>query len=200
MNPIIFIHGFGGYGEQYQPIIKFLEKKGFEKFYEFEYENKFGFDSIKVIAKEFADFIENNVKEEKIDIIAFSQGGIIALEYLKDFNNREVDKLFTLCTPHKGSELAKAANLPGIVELRPKSELLKELEKFVEESKINIYSVYTPFDLMVFPGWNAKSKLGKNKIVFAPTHPEAFSWPETLKFVYKGLTDSDKPITFNAKK
>lgn len=205
MNSILFVHGFGGYAEQYQPIIKFLKKKGFENFYEFEYENKFGFGSLKDISKELADFISKNVKEEKIDIIAFSQGGIIALEYLKDFlpaqtgKNREVERLFTLCTPYKGSKLAKAANLPGIVELRPKSDFLAGLEKFIEKSKINIYSVYTPFDLMVFPGWNAKSKFGKNKIVFAPTHPKVFSWPETLKFIYKGLTDSDKPIIFNKK-
>ena len=51
-KPILFIHGFGGYVEQYQPIIKYLKKKGCEKFYAFEYENKFGFDSIKGIAKE----------------------------------------------------------------------------------------------------------------------------------------------------
>jgi len=206
MNPILFIHGFGGYKEQYQPIIKFLSKKGFEKFYEFEYENKFGSDSLKVIAEKVAEFVDKNIVEEKIDIIAFSQGGIIALEYLKDFlpkqagKNREVEKLFTLCTPHKGSKLANAANLPGIVELRPNSLFLKNLEDYFEKNKINIYSVYTPFDLMVFPGWNAKSKFGKNKIVFAPTHPEAFSWPATLKFVYKGLVSSDKPITFKNKK
>jgi triacylglycerol lipase len=202
MNPILFIHGFGGYIEQYQPIIKFLKKKGFENFYEFEYKNKFGFDSIKVITKELADFIEKNIKEEKIDIIAFSQGGIIALEYLKDFLSRqaskniEVEKLFTLCTPYKGSKLAKIANLPGIVELRPNSQLLNELEKFIKESKINIYSVYTPFDLMVFPGWNARASIGKKKIVFAPTHPATFAWSAVIKFIYKELIAFDKPINF----
>ncbi len=206
MNPILFIHGFGGYIEQYQPIIKFLKKKGFENFYEFEYKNKFGFDSIKVITKELADFIEKNIKDEKIDVIAFSQGGIIALEFLKDFlprqasKNIEVERLFTLCTPYKGSKLAKVANLPGIVELRPNSQLLKELEKFVKENNVNIYSVYTPFDLMVFPGWNAKSKYGKNKIVFAPTHPAVFTWPAVMRFIYRGIINKDKPITFKKNK
>ncbi|MCX6720944.1 MAG: hypothetical protein NTW11_04025, partial [Candidatus Staskawiczbacteria bacterium] len=201
-KPILFIHGFGGYVEQYQPIIKYLEKKGFEKFYEFEYNKKFGLTSINVVAKELADYIGKNIKEDTIDIISLSQGGIIALTYLKDYlplqKEREIniDKIFTLCTPYKGSELAKVADFPGFIDLRPGSKLLKGLEVFVKQNKINIYSVYTPFDLTVFPGWNAKSTVGKSKIVFAPTHPAVFSYPSALKFIYKGLTDKDKPITF----
>lgn len=193
MIPILFIHGFGGYVEQYQPIIKYLRNKGFENFYEFDYDKKFGLTSLKVIANELAEFVDKNVKEENINIIAFSQGGIIALEYLKDFcllghkKKTNTEKLFTICSPHKGSLTAKTMDLPGVIELRPDSFLLKDLEVFIQESKINIYSVYTPFDLMVFPGWNARAKIGKKKIIFAPTHPAAFSWPATMEFIYKNI-------------
>ena len=187
MEPILFIHGFGGTNKQYRPIIKYLKKRGINNFYEFDYENKFGLGSIKLTSKVLADFIEENIREKDINIISMSQGGIIALAYLKYFKNRNVRKLFTLCSPHKGSLLANISDLPGFVDLQPKSKLLKDLESFSEESKINIYSVYTPFDLMVFPGWYARSKYGKQKIVFAPTHPAAFSWPATLKFIYKNL-------------
>lgn len=189
MNPILFIHGFGGTEEQYQPIIKFLKEKGIKDFYEFNYDNKFGLAPIKELAKELSEFLSKNVKEENINIIAISQGGIIALAYLKYFKNKNVERLFTLCSPHKGSRLAKIMNLPGLIDLRPNSGLLKDLEIFVEENKINIFSVYTPFDLMVFPGWNARSKYGKKKIVFAPTHPSAFSWPATTRFIHKNLLD-----------
>lgn len=192
MNPILFIHGFAGYDEQYQPIIKYLQKKGINNFYEFNYKNKYGLTSIKTLAKELAEFLDKNVKEENINIIAISQGGIIALSYLKYYKNKTVKKLFTLCTPHKGSLLAKALDFPGIIDLRPESQLLKELEDFVKENKINLYSVYTPFDLMVFPGWNARAKYGKRKIIFAPTHPAAISWPATMDFIFKNLADPTK--------
>jgi len=193
MNPILFIHGIGGSKEQYQPIMRYLEKRGVNKFYEFNYEKKFGLSPIKELAEELAEFLKKNVKEENINIIAISQGGIIALTYLKYYNNlpaqagKNVEKLFTLCSPHKGSRLAKIMNLPGLIDLRPDSGLLKDLEIFVEENKIDLYSVYTPFDLMVFPGWNARSRYGKKKIIFAPTHPAAFFWPATMKFIYKNL-------------
>lgn len=187
MNPILFIHGIGGSKKQYQPIIRYLRKKGINNFYEFSYESRIGLHPIKVIARELSEFIKENVKEKSVDIVAFSQGGIIALAYLRFYKNRNVKKLFTLCTPHKGSKWAIIFNLPGLIDLRPDSKLLKELEDFALNEKINIYSVYTPFDLMVLPGWNARPKYGKKKIIFAPAHPAAFFWPATMRFIYKNI-------------
>jgi len=195
MNPILFVHGIGGNKKQYQPIIKYLKQKGIKNFYEFEYINKFGLAPIKDASKELAEYIDKNVKEKNINIIAISQGGIIALAYLKFYlprqvkagKNINVDKLFTICSPHKGSKLAKIADLPGFVDLRPNSVLLNELEIFGKENKINLYSIYTPFDLMVYPGWNARAKYGKRKIIFAPGHASSLSWKPAIKFIYKNL-------------
>ena len=186
-TPILFIHGFGADKKQYQPIIKYLKRKGINKFYEFDYPNKFGIFPIKLAAEELAEYIAENVTEDSVNIIAMSQGGIVALAYMKYYKKKNVEKLFTICTPHKGSKLAKITNLPGFIDLRPGSKLLEELEGFAKDSKINMYSVYTPFDLMVFPGWNAKASYGKTKMIFAPTHPSAFYWPTTLEYIYKNL-------------
>jgi len=195
MNPILFIHGIGGNEEQYQPTIKYLQEKGINNFYEFSYKNKFGLAPIKEAAKELAEFIDKKVKptfgeagKKSINIIAISQGGIIALAYLKYYKNIKVEKLFTICSPHKGSRMAKIFNLRGLIDLRPNSELLKELEIFVKENKINLYSIYTPFDLMVYPGWNARAKYGKHKIIFAPGHASSLSWQATIKYIYKNLS------------
>jgi len=193
MSPILFVHGIWGDKKQYQSIIKFLKDKGFTKFYEFKYESRIGIHPIKAIAKELAEYVEKNVKEDNINIIAISQGGIIALAYLKYFfpisngKNIHINKLFTICSPHKGSLLAIILNWPGIKDLRPGSELLKDLEIFVKEGRVNIYSIYTPFDLMVFPGIMAKPIFGKTKMVLAPTHMLASYWPSTKKFIYKNL-------------
>jgi hypothetical protein len=170
-----------------------LKKHGFDKFYEFEYTSRIGIHPIKVVAKELAEYIEKNVKEEDINIISLSQGGIIALAYLKYYlpipngKNLHVNKLFTVCTPHKGSKVAKILNWPGIVDLRPSSILLNDLEEFVKEGHVDLYSVYTPFDMMVFPGINAKPIFGKTKMVLCPFHRTAFSWPATKKFIYNNL-------------
>jgi triacylglycerol lipase len=187
MIPILFVHGFGSNKSQYGPIIRYLRKKGFNNFYEFEYKNKFGQVHIKELANELSKFIDKNINETSINIVGFSQGGIIALAYLKYFKNRNIEKLFTLCSPYEGSLLAYLASFPGFIDLRPNSILLCDIKKFAQEDKTNIFSVYTPFDLMVFPGWNAKPKYGKTKMVLAPLHPVAFFWPATKKFIYKNI-------------
>ena len=195
INPILFVHGIAGDTKQYQPIIRYLRKKGINNFYEFSYESRIGIHPIKIIAKELAEYIEKNIKPalngakktENINIIAFSQGGIIALAYLKFYKNINVKKLFTICAPHKGSKLAYLLNLPGFIDLRPESALLKELEDFAQTAEINVYSIYTPLDLIVLPGWNAKPTHGKTKMILAPTHSTAFFWPSSKKFIYKNL-------------
>jgi len=192
MNPIIFVHGIGGDRKQYKPIMDYLRKNNINNFYEFNYVNKFGFCHIKDLAEELAEFIKDNVKEKAVNIIGFSQGGIIALAYLRFYKNAEVEKLFTVCTPHRGSKLAKIMSLPGFVDLRPGSDLLKELEKFTINCETEIYALYTPLDIMVFPGWNARQKHGKNKIIFAPEHNVAFSWLTTKKFILKNLLKENK--------
>lgn len=188
-NAILFVHGFGGSKNEYQSIKKYLRKKGFEKFYEFEYAKKYGQVSLREIAKELSDFISNNITENEFDAITMSQGGIIFLTWLKYFRNREVNKIFTLCTPYKGSLWAYFSKRQGFIDLRPKSNLLCEIDQFLRISNIDIYSVFTPLDLMVFPGWNAKSKYGKVKMVLALLHPLAFMWSATKKFIYKNLID-----------
>ncbi|MCX6718305.1 MAG: hypothetical protein NTY81_01735 [Candidatus Staskawiczbacteria bacterium] len=187
MEAIVFVHGIVGDKEQYQPIIKYLRKKGINNFYEFSYESRIGIHPIKVISKELADYIKKNIKEENINIISFSQGGVIVLAYLKFYKNKNVKKLFTICTPHKGSKWAYMLNWPGFIDLRPNSQLLKELEDFAPTAETNVYSIYTPLDLVVFPGWNAKPTHGKTKMVWAPTHSTAFWWPATMQFIYKNL-------------
>jgi pimeloyl-ACP methyl ester carboxylesterase len=189
-NAILFVHGFIGSKKEYQPIIKYLKKKGFNKFYEFCYLQNKGQVSIKEIAKELSGFISNNITEEKFDVIGISQGGIIFLTYLKYFKNKEVGKIFTLCSPHDGSLFAYFGKKPGFIDLRPKSNLLVDINQFVKNSNLEIFSVFTPFDLMVFPGWNARLNYGKIKMVLTPFHPLVFMCSTTKKFIYKNLINN----------
>ncbi len=189
MLPILFIHGFGGGAYEFQPIIRYLKKRGYDKFYEFTYEKKHGDIPLSEVAKELADFVKQNVTEQGFHIIGVSQGGIIARYYLQNFNKKIVPKCVTLCTPHNGSLMAYLSNKPGFVDLRPGSKLLRELEEHEHKVSLTLfYGVYTPFDLMVFPGWYAKNKFANEmKMVLAPLHPLAFWWPSTLRFVLRVL-------------
>lgn len=183
-NPIVFIHGFGGGSYEYKPIIRYLKKHDDPVCYEFCYKKKFGQVSLKVIAQELHEFILAHVTEPELDIVAISQGGVIARYYIAHYQDRKIRKCITLCSPHQGSLLAYIGILPGIKELQPSSSFLKELDV----KNAEYYAVYNPADLMVLPGWFAKLREAKeNKKVFSLLHPFTFSDRTTLKFIYNTL-------------
>lgn len=177
---VLFIHGFGGGKYEYKPVIKFLKDHGDFVCYEFEYNEKFGLTSLKLIAEKLHKYVSEFVKEPEIYIIGFSQGGIIVRYYIRHFSDKKVKKCITLCTPHKGSLIASVVGVfPGIKELQPNSQLLKELD-----TKTDYYAVYNPLDLMVFPGWRARLDCAKeNKMIFSFSHQLTFWRKKTLKYI-----------------
>ena len=188
-RPIVFIHGLGSGAFEYIPMISFLKKRGFKKFYRFTYKSKFGQVSLNDICREFAVFIKNNVTEKEFDIVGISQGGIIARLYIENYKDRKIKKCITLCSPHNGTLMAYLTRLPGFLELRPESKLLKNLEK-IGNKNVKYYCVYNPFDIVVFPGKSAILKSAeKNKKVSAPFHNLTFWTKSTLQFILQSLKE-----------
>jgi len=190
-NPILFIHGFGGSKKEFEPIKKYLQEYGFNNFYDFCYDKKIGQVSLSEIGDDLIEFVRINVKENKVDIIGVSQGGLLARYFIVG-SKIKVSKCITLCTPHKGSKSANIWNLPGLVDLRPNSKFLIELLTKEDKSKSisKFYCVYNPFDLMVFPGSNAKfSKAEKNLKVSTPLHQLSFSHKKALEFIVNSLKE-----------
>jgi triacylglycerol lipase len=189
MLPIVFIHGFGGGTYEYQPIKTFLRKNGFGKFYEFRYAERFGELSMEDLGKKFGRFVATSVKEKEFAIIGLSQGGIIARQFISNVpKNKIVKTCITICTPHIGSLMAYLSGRPGIVDLRPNSVFLNSLGS--SNGKTRYYAVHTPFDLMVFPGTNARfEKAIENKRVLSLLHPLAFWCRPTLRFILSALTN-----------
>jgi triacylglycerol lipase len=187
MLPIVFIHGMGGGTYEYQPIIRILRENGFEKFYEFSYEEKFGELSLTELGKRFDKYVAANVAEKEFNIIALSQGGIIARYFIMINKKKTVKKCITLCTPHKGSLMAYLSRTPGFIDLRPSSDLLKSLEN--RNDKTKHYSVYNPIDISVFPGTNAiLESASENKRIVSLLHHLTFRNQSTLKFILRVLT------------
>ncbi len=185
-HPILFIHGFAGGSYEFKPIIRYLKSHDDPVCYEFVYKKKFGQVSLKVIAQELHEFIITHVPEPELDIVAISQGGVIARYYIAHYQDRKIRKCITLCSPHHGSLLAYIGILPGIKELQPHNSFLKKLDV----KKAEYYAVYNPADLMVFPGWFAKFREAKeNKRVLSLLHPLTFSNQATLKFIYNTLSN-----------
>ncbi len=96
--------------------------------YQFVYKENLGQSSVKLITEHLHKYISNNISEPELNIVALSQGGIIARYYISHYSDKKINKCITICTPHSGSWVAYLGSSPGIKELRPHSSLLKELD------------------------------------------------------------------------
>lgn len=183
MKKVVFIHGFAG-GE-YEHT--FLKKSIIDKCecFDFTYREKYGNISLVELAKRLNYFIEENVSSDIISIIGISQGGIIARYYIENLAKKKVEKCFCICSPSNGSYLAYLIRRVGVCELRPKSKFLNNLSC----KKSEYYCVYTPFDLMVIPGWSSIMKNSINQRVYSLFHHLAFRSKKTIKFVRDNLLD-----------
>tara|TARA_Y100000034_G_C6908659_1_gene422559 strand:+ start:6946 stop:7515 length:570 start_codon:yes stop_codon:yes gene_type:complete len=153
---VIFISGYNGH--KYDSLLtKLLLGRKFRVMF-FNHNMSFG----KIKIKKFAEQLQRYINElklekgEKISIIGFSVGGLIAEYYLKFINNKKVDKLITLVSPFKGSPLASIffTDRKGMKEIQKHSAFLKKLNK-KKLKGIRQESIYCEEDIIV------PSKLGK---------------------------------------
>lgn len=100
MKKVIFIYGLAGSNKDSETAKKVLDNYDLICF---EYNSDLK-QSIEEIAEDLDDFIiSKSKKEEKVNLIGVSAGGIIAVYYTKFVSQKKVDKLATICSPFKGS-------------------------------------------------------------------------------------------------
>jgi hypothetical protein len=129
MKKIIFIPGFSG-GKRDMYILKKVFKE-FDILY-FPYDTKLT-ENLEEYAIQLKNFVnELKLKKgEKVSIISFSAGGIIASYYTKFLDKSKVDKIVTVCSPFKGSYLANLfwKKRKGLQQIKLKSKFLGKLSK-----------------------------------------------------------------------
>jgi pimeloyl-ACP methyl ester carboxylesterase len=92
--------------------------------------------------KESIDFVITRTSSEKICLVAYSMGGIVARDYLvKNLDSHNVHSLVTVASPHQGTWLA---NIPYAVGVLFGDKIFNELGKQLESSTnipINIRAI-----------------------------------------------------------
>ncbi len=92
------------------------------------------------------DFYVNHLEKEiakthgnkKIILLGFSMGGLIAVQYAKNHNWKNIEKIITFATPFKGSKKASVYKFFGATyDMSPNSSFLKDIQKMkVPDNKL----------------------------------------------------------------
>lgn len=136
--PVVLVHGFLSTSDMMAPVVRRLERRGFDV-----YQPKlspFCIQDVRKLARELEESVEKILSVsgfERCRMVGVSQGGIIALYYLKKLSGGDkVERLVTVAAPFDGTwaPVAGLLGVPllgwvsrGVWQVIPGSSLLAEL-------------------------------------------------------------------------
>ncbi len=162
-NPVILIHGIWDTKTIFNKMSAHLTELGWcvHSLNLTPNDGSLGLDSL---AKQLADYISQTFEpEQAIDIVGYSMGGIVSRYYVQRLGGiHRVQRFITISSPHSGTLTAYSLPLPGYLDMRPNSGLLRDLYQDVTMLKhLNFTSMWTPFDVMILPAHSSKMPVGK---------------------------------------
>jgi len=186
---VVLVHGINDSARSMSRIKRFLESRG-RRAYAISLKPNNASVSFDVMARQLDTFVTATLPAgEKFDLVAFSMGGLVARYYIQKLGGYgRVRRFVTLSTPNHGTFWAWLSGRRGVKEMRPGSEMLRDLNgnagKLVS---LDYTSIYTPFDLSILPATSSRMPEARNVIAWVPLHPLMVMMPGPLHAVARAL-------------
>jgi triacylglycerol lipase len=162
-NPVILIHGIWDTKSIFNKMSAHLTQRGWSV-HSLNLTPNDGSLGLDLLAQQLADYISQTFHpEQSIDIVGYSMGGLVSRYYVQRLGGiNRVQRFITISSPHSGTLTAYCLPLPGYLDMRPDSGLLRDLNQdFTMLKRINFTSMWTPFDMMIVPAKSSKMPVGK---------------------------------------
>ncbi|HET9140366.1 esterase/lipase family protein [Actinophytocola sp.] len=204
-DPVIIVNGTFGPAFFYEPLAARLRHDGYRVAI-FELTN-LGTGDIANTARDlnaFADRVRAQTGAARVDLVAHSQGGLVARQYIKFLGgSSEVDSLVSLGAPHYGTVVANIAaffglgNCLGVVacqQMAAGSAFLNNLNAGDDTiGSVRYTNLYTALDELVQPVHNAALADGATNVLIQSQCPLRIVEHVGLALdgtVYSGITDA----------
>ncbi|WP_427161205.1 esterase/lipase family protein [Aliinostoc sp. HNIBRCY26] len=195
-NPVVLVHGITDTEAVFDEMAVFLGKQGWPV-HSLDLVPNNGAAGLDVLAQQLAGYINKTFPpEQALDIVGFSMGGIVSRYYIQRLEGiKRVQRFITISSPHHGTVVAYASQLPGCMQMRPNSELLSDLNADVMMlQQLNFTSIWTNYDLMIIPAHSSKMPLGKEIIIPVALHSWMLTDSRCIAEVAKALAE---PVKLN---
>jgi triacylglycerol lipase len=119
---------------------------------------------------------------ERITLVGFSLGGLVARYYLQELGGASrCDALYTVATPHQGTQAAWLYFGQGSRDLLPRSDFLKNLDKTADRlGDMPLVSYRSPYDLAILPTNHAEWDRAENHTAPVLIHPMLTRSPRVI--------------------
>jgi len=177
-DPVVLVNGFTVFNEVMDPAARSLRRDGFQVFVP-ELPNN-AMDSIEQSAAYLRSYVDSVLKAtgaKRVDLVGFSEGGLIERAYLKHFGGTaKVDSAISVASPHngvlssalgrivEGSALLKKAVPAAARDMLAGSDFLTRLNAGdPTPGSVRYTSIFSKdFDGIVWPGSSPKLDGAKN--------------------------------------
>ena len=136
---------------------------------------------------------------QKVDLITHSMGGIVARLAMEDKATRaRVATLITMATPHHGTHLARLADTPRTLDLRPDSPIMQRLaaQDFWDAPEgPRLFALWSRSDTTILPATSARWEAAQTHHMAKFTHLSFLLSPESWRFLARLLRLSTQNLT-----
>ena len=184
-RPVVLVHGLWDKPKVFHRLIQRIEDRKLTLLVPY-LPHELGRTPISTLSTRLDDHILSHYGNQlPIDIVGFSMGGLIARNWLQKMGGSKRTKRFiSIGCPHNGTFTAQcipSCLLAGIADMKRGSSLLSQLNNDLTSlEKVECTSFFTKWDLMSFPGWQAKLSIGDSYHLPVLTHKELITNSSSL--------------------
>lgn len=157
-TPILLLHGMVDNRSIFSLLRRGLRRRGFGRVLTRNYSPVT--NDVRAAAHDLAAEVERicaRTGYERVHVVGHSLGGLIARYYVQRLGgDARVHTLVTMGTPHSGTHLARLVSTELTRQLRPGSELLRELDAPVDRCRTRFIAYWSDLDQMVVPQRNGR--------------------------------------------
>ncbi|MDZ4169522.1 MAG: lipase [Coriobacteriia bacterium] len=194
MHPVLLVHGINDTGARFKKMRDVLETRGFRSVHAINLTPPDGSITLEAMGEQVIDGVRacrDVAGSQMIDIVAFSMGALAARSALHDPDVRSsVRRFVSISGPHHGTVNAHLSWKSGTRQMRPGSRFLRDLEMDAERwGEIEVYSFWSPFDLVVIPARSSVLEGAQNRSFLVAVHHWMLSDDRVIAAVVQALSE-----------
>jgi triacylglycerol lipase len=163
LRPVVLVHGIWDSSSRLEPLRAGLVARGVSKAIAIDLLPNDGRAIVPVLAAQVAHAVDEAIAsidgdDPRVDVVGFSMGALVTRYYLQRGGGKSrVRRFVSISGPHEGTINALALPFAGVRQMRPGSELLRDLASDPDPwGPVEVHTVWTPYDLMILPARSSK--------------------------------------------
>ncbi|MCY1074165.1 esterase/lipase family protein [Archangium lansingense] len=195
--PVLFVHGTDDTPGAFFAMLDAFQEAGWpkERLHAVRLHPNNGQLPIEVMAyqvRRAAEGLRKRTGAERIDVVAFSQGTLSTRYWMQELGGQpRVRRFVSISGPHHGTRAAYLKADPALVQMRPDSAFLRELNRREKPfGDTQVFSFWTPLDSTVVPADSARLPGATERTFFVPAHQLMLSAPAVISATVEVLAQA----------